>query len=180
MTATGPAPRILVVMGVSGCGKSTVAEALHQRFGWVFQEGDALHPAANVAKMSAGVPLDDADRAPWLAACARWIGARHQAGESGILTCSALKRSYRDTLSQGLDDVWFVYLEVPEAVLRERVERREHHFMPGSLLASQLQTLEPPGGDEQVIHVVAHGDTAETIRAVVVALENPVLPSDAR
>ncbi len=170
MTDMNGKPRILVVMGVSGTGKSTVAQALHQRLGWEFQEGDELHPAANVAKMSAGIPLDDDDRAPWLAICARWIAAHHAAGQPGILTCSALKRSYRETLSQGFDDVWFVYLDVPEAVIKDRLDRRSHHYMPSSLLPTQLRTLERPGEDEQVITVVAQGDIEQTIRSVLDAL----------
>lgn len=161
------ASRILVVMGVSGSGKSSVAEGLHERLGWVFQEGDALHPAQNIAKMKAGIPLDDADRAPWLATCAAWIRARHDAGEGGLLTCSALKRSYRDTLSQGLPDVWFLYLKVPPEVLQDRVEHREHHFMPSSLLPTQLQTLEEPGPDEQVVRVMAGATVEGTIQAVL-------------
>ncbi|MCQ8277612.1 gluconokinase [Acetobacteraceae bacterium KSS8] len=164
------ATSILVIMGVSGCGKSTMAEGLHKKLGWVFQEGDALHPAANVAKMSAGIPLDDSDRAPWLASCARWIANLHARGEPGILTCSALKRAYRDTLSQGLPEVWFVYLEVPEAIIAERLAHRTNHYMPSSLLASQLRTLEVPGGDEQVIRVAANGDIDQAEQAVIDAL----------
>ena len=156
-------PRIVVVMGVSGSGKSSAAEWLHDRFGWVFQEGDSLHPEENVAKMSAGIPLTDADRAPWLAACAAWIKALHDTRQPGILTCSALKRSYRQTLSQGFDDVVFLYLKVPEAQLKERLARRTHHYMPSSLLPTQLSTLEAPGPGERVIEVVA----AETIDATM-------------
>ena len=158
--------RILVVMGVSGSGKSTVALALRDRLGWPFQEGDALHPPRNVDKMRAGIPLDDADRAPWRDACRAWIEARHDAGEPGILTCSALKRSYRDRLSDGLPDVWFLYLKVPEAQLRDRLAHREHHYMPGSLLPTQLRTLEEPGADERVI-TVEDRDTAEATVAAV-------------
>lgn len=161
------APRILVVMGVSGSGKSSVAEGLHEGLGWVFQEGDALHPEANIAKMKAGIPLDDADRAPWLATCADWIRARHDAGEGALLTCSALKHSYRETLSQGLPDVWFLYLKVSEEALRHRVEHREHHFMPSSLLPTQLRTLEEPGPDEQAIVVPAQETPEATIAAVL-------------
>ncbi len=164
------APSILVIMGVSGCGKSTMAEGLHKKLGWVFQEGDALHSAANVAKMSAGIPLDDADRAPWLASCARWIADLHERGEPGILTCSALKRSYRETLSQGFPEVWFVYLEVPEEVIADRLAHRSNHYMPSSLLPTQLRTLEVPGSDEQVIRVAANGDIEQTVQAVIEAL----------
>lgn len=159
--------RILVVMGVSGSGKSSVALGLHDQLGWPFQEGDELHPKANVDKMSAGIPLDDADRAPWLATCAAWIRARHDAGEGGLLTCSALKRSYRETLSQGLPDVWFLYLKVPEAVLKDRLAHRSHHYMPGSLLPTQLGTLEEPGPDEQALTVVAHDTVEATLQAVL-------------
>ena len=169
-TSTMPV-RIFVVMGVSGCGKSSVAEGLHERFGWPFQEGDALHPKANVAKMSAGIPLDDDDRRPWLATCAAWIKARHEAGESAVLTCSALKRSYRETLSQGMPDVWFIYLEVPVEVLRERLARRTHHYMPGSLLPTQLRTLEEPTADEQVIRVPTAETVEGTIQATIDKLE---------
>lgn len=159
--------RILVIMGVSGCGKSSVALGLRDKLGWLFQEGDELHPKANVDKMSAGIPLDDADRAPWLAICAAWIRARHDAGEGGLLTCSALKRSYRETLSQGLPDVWFLYLKVPEAMLKERLAHRSHHYMPSSLLPTQLRTLEEPGPDEQALTVVAHATVEETLQAVL-------------
>ena len=167
MSPTSPAGRILVVMGVSGSGKSTVAMRLRDRLGWPFQEGDELHPRRNVAKMSAGIPLDDADRAPWLVACAAWIGARHQAGEPGILTCSALKHSYRETLSQGLEDVWFLYLKVPERLLQERLEHRSDHYMPSSLLPTQLATLEEPGADEQVIEVEDRDTVEATVAAVL-------------
>lgn len=168
MSEHQPTPRIVVVMGVSGSGKSTAAEWLHDRLGWVFQEGDALHPEENVAKMSAGIPLTDADRAPWLAACAAWIKALHDAHKPGILTCSALKRSYRQTLSQGFEDVVFLYLKVPEAVLKDRLERRTHHYMPSSLLPTQLSTLEAPGPDERVIEVTV-SDTLDAGMQTVLA-----------
>ena len=163
-------PRIVVVMGVSGSGKSSAAEWLHDRLGWVFQEGDSLHPKENVAKMSAGIPLSDADRAPWLAACAAWIKALHDTHQPGILTCSALKRSYRQMLSQGFDDVVFLYLTVPEAQLRERLARRTHHYMPSSLLPTQLSTLEAPGPDEQVIEAVAAETVDATMQGVLARL----------
>lgn len=163
-------PRILVVMGVSGSGKSTVALDLHETLGWVFQEGDELHPEANVAKMRAGIPLDDEDRRPWLAACADWIRALHDAGKPGILTCSALKRSYRETISQGFADVWFLYVKVPPAILKDRLDRRSHHYMPSSLLQSQLKTLEEPGPDEQVIFVETRDTNQETMQAIYAEL----------
>ncbi len=168
MSAPPVARRILVVMGVSGSGKTTVAELLRDRLGWPFQEGDELHPRRNIDKMHAGIPLDDADRAPWLERCAEWIRARHQSGEPGILTCSALKRDYRETLWQGFADVWFLYLKVPDELLQERLERREGHYMPSSLLPTQLRTLEEPGAGEQVIEVEDR-DTAEATAAAVLA-----------
>ena len=139
----------LVVMGVSGTGKTSVASLLAQRLGMVFVEGDALHPPANVASMSAGRPLTDADRAPWLAALAAEVGRHEAAGAPTVLTCSALRRRYRDVL-RGTDTPGrrlFVHLEADPVLLRERMEQREH-FMPASLLDSQLATLEPLEADE--------------------------------
>ncbi len=135
-------------MGVAGSGKSSVMAALAARLGWPSLEGDALHPPANVAKMAAGVPLTDADRAPWLAAVAAWIGEREAARESCVVTCSALRRSYRDVLRRGNPSVWFVHLDAPRVVLADRISAREGHFMPPSMLVSQLATLEPLGPDE--------------------------------
>lgn len=145
MTKTTP-PRILVVMGVSGSGKSTLAGLLAGRLGWLLQEGDDLHPAANVAKMEAGLPLTDEDRWPWLALIRDWISARIDAGDSAIVTCSALRRSYREILA--LPGVEFVHLEGTRHDLAERLGRRLGHFMPATLLDSQLETLEPLGADE--------------------------------
>ena len=147
------APVILVVMGVSGSGKSTIGKPLAERLGWDFEEGDDLHPEANIAKMARGEPLDDADRAPWLAAIRAWIDAEVGKGRSGVIACSALKRAYRDRLRQGRPEVRLVYLQGDEATIRTRVEHREGHFMPPSLLDSQFQTLEPPGPDEHPIVV---------------------------
>jgi len=131
-------------MGVSGSGKTTVGSALARRLGWPFIEGDDFHPPANVAKMAAGHPLTDADRAPWLAALRRRIDELLASGESAVIACSALKHSYRSVLA-GEDPraVRFVQLDVPIEVLRERLEHRRGHFMPVSLLESQLATLEP-------------------------------------
>lgn len=142
-------PRHLVVMGVSGTGKTTVGEQLADQLGLPFLEGDSLHPAANIAKMSAGRPLDDDDRRPWLETLASLLAAHEADGVGTVLTCSALRRSYRDLLRGGLPAgaVYFVHLAAPESVLRDRMERRDH-FMPASLLRSQLDTLEPLGDDE--------------------------------
>jgi len=154
MSVPSHPPRVIVVMGVSGCGKSTVGRVLAERLGWVFQEGDDLHPASNVAKMSAGVPLTDEDRWPWLDRVAAWIEGRLVAGESGVVACSTLKRTYRERLSRR-GGVVFAYLAVDRRTLEERLAARRAHYMPAALLASQLETLEEPGTDEGVIRVDA-------------------------
>ncbi len=153
-----PSPVVLVVMGVSGSGKSTIAGILAERLGWPFEEGDSLHPVANVEKMAAGIPLTDEDRWPWLAKVADWIDNRLDAGESGVVTCSALKRSYRNILNRRGSGVEFVYLAADRAELVERVSHRPAHFMPASLLDSQLATLEPPTAAEPAIQVDAGPD----------------------
>ena len=152
--ARGPVPAtsapVLVVMGVSGSGKSTVAGLLAEKLGWDSIEGDDLHPDENVAKMAAGIPLDDDDRAPWLDTVSSWIIEHAMQGVPGVVTCSALKRRYRDVLRE--HDVVFVYLQGASDLLGERMAARPGHFMPTSLLDSQLATLEPPAADER--HVV--------------------------
>jgi gluconokinase len=162
--------RIVVVMGVSGSGKSTVASALAQREHWAFQEGDDLHPPQNRDKMHRGIALTDADRAPWLKAVEVWIDARRMAGESGVLTCSALKRSYRDQLVRGRPEVSFVYLRASEALIAERLKKRQGHFMSPALLHSQFETLEHPGADEPVKIVDVDHVTADQTVAKVMAL----------
>ena len=150
MTRTAPPalrPRFLVVMGVSGAGKTTVGLALARTLGWPFHEGDAYHPAANVERMARGQPLTDEDRAPWLAALHDLIARALDAGEHGVLACSALRERYRDALvpqSAPAGAVRFVFLDVPAEVLRDRLEHRAGHYMPPSLLPSQLRTLETP------------------------------------
>jgi len=146
-------PGVLVVMGVSGSGKTTVGALLARRLGWTFKEGDELHPAANVAKMAAGHPLTDADRAPWLEAIGAWIDARLAEGDRAVISCSALKRAYRDRLAEGRPQLRFVYIDVDQATVAERLARRKGHFFPPSLLASQYADLQPPGADEPVIAV---------------------------
>ena len=148
MTTTAP---ILVLMGPAGTGKSTVGAMLSGRLGWPFQEGDDLHPAANVEKMKRGHALTDEDRTPWLHVIADWIDDRRRAGEPGIVTCSALKRSYRDILRR--ENVTFVNFTGDPAVVRDRMMRREGHFMPAALFDSQFATLEPPGPDERAVDV---------------------------
>ena len=151
-------------MGVSGAGKSTVARMLAGELGWDFAEGDDLHPPANVAKMAAGQPLTDADRAPWLEQVASWIDAEIGAGRCGVITCSALKRAYRDTLRR--PEVLFAYLSVPRSELERRLVCRPGHFMPASLLDSQLAALEPPAADEQAIVVDAGGDPQRAVDSI--------------
>lgn len=148
MNAVAP---LVVVMGVSGSGKTTLGTALAAALGVPFEEGDTLHPVANIAKMHAGVPLDDADRAPWLDAVAAWLAGH--AGTGGIVSCSALKRAYRDRLRCADPNLRFVLLDVDRATLADRVSHRPGHFMPASLLGSQLDTLEPPDGEADALTV---------------------------
>ena len=169
---------VLIVMGVTGVGKSTIAEAVAARLGWPFQEGDALHPPANIQKMHAGVPLDDVDRAPWLAAVRAWIDARVAAAEPGLITCSALKRAYRTGLVGGRANVRLLYLHADRAVLEARLARRTGHFMPPSLLESQLATLQEPTADERPIVVQVHGTLPQTIEAALGAIRQAL--SDSR
>lgn len=156
----------LVVMGVSGSGKTTVARGVADRLGWVFAEGDEFHPAANVEKMRAGEPLTDDDRRPWLRSLADWIAAREAAEQNAVLTCSALKRAYRDLLSSGHPSVQFLHITAPPAELRRRLAARRGHYMPASLLDSQLATLEPLQPDEPGLTVPGEGDPDGIIDAV--------------
>jgi gluconokinase len=148
-----PLPTALIVMGVSGCGKSTVGEVLAHRLAWPFRDGDDFHPAANVEKMRAGIALTDQDRWPWLAAIAAWIGELRLSGRHGIVACSALKRAYRDALRDGHADVRFVHLTGGRALIASRLAARTGHYMPPSLLDSQLATLEAPAADENAVTV---------------------------
>src|ERR1700674_4193246 len=146
-------PVVLVFMGVSGCGKTTVAAILAGRLGWRFEEGDAMHPQANIEKMEAGHPLTDADRAPWLEKVAGWVDERLDAGENGFITCSALKRSYRDVINRRGTGVVFVFLAGSRETIATRLAARHGHFMPSSLLDSQFADLEEPTPDEPEIRV---------------------------
>ena len=165
-----PSPQILIVMGVSGTGKTTVARALSQRLGWPFQEGDDLHPPENVAKMHAGTPLTDADRLPWLHAIAAWIDAREAAGEPGIVTCSALKHAYREILIGDRPRVRLVYLQGDKALIARRLASRKNHFMPPGLLDSQFATLEEPVAQEHALTVPIDGPPEQAVELIVHAL----------
>ncbi|KDN86640.1 gluconokinase [Kitasatospora cheerisanensis] len=154
-------PPVIVVMGVSGVGKTTVARLLAHRLGLPYAEADDFHPAANIAKMSAGIPLDDQDREPWLRALGAWLGERAGAGTGGVVTCSALKRSYRDILRDACPEAYFLHLTGSHDLVGDRIAHRTGHFMPPSLLDSQYATLEPLQADESgtVLDVDADPDT---------------------
>ena len=146
-------PPILVIMGVSGSGKTTIAEQLSARLGWPFEEGDLLHPEANIAKMHAGIPLDDADRLPWLERVAAWIDGQRAKKQPGIITCSALKRAYRQIIVGDRPEVRLVYLRGGRDVMVEHLAGRHGHFMPPELLRSQIDTLEEPDPSEDPLTI---------------------------
>jgi len=163
-----PDDRTLVLMGVSGSGKSTVAGVLAGRLGWDLAEGDDMHPAANVAKMAAGEPLDDSDRWPWLDEVATWIRRHTEIGRPGVITCSALRRSYRDVLRG--ERVVFVLLAGEFEQICERLTARHGHFMPADLLRSQFDTLEELAPDEQSLTVDIGGSPAELAEEIIARL----------
>ncbi|MCA1456520.1 gluconokinase [Bradyrhizobium sp. BRP22] len=154
-------------MGVSGSGKSTIGETLAARLGWRFEDGDRFHPASNVAKMSAGQPLTDDDRRPWLQAIAGEIDRVCKAGERLVVACSALKRAYREILLHGRDDVRIVFLDGSEALIAGRLAERKGHFMPQGLLASQFQTLERPEPNEHSITVSIDATVEAIVDAII-------------
>jgi gluconokinase len=160
----------VVVMGVSGVGKTTVATGLAKILGWTFAEGDAFHPAVNVEKMAAGHPLTDEDRWQWLRSIGEWMSAEIAAGRSGVVTCSALRRVYRDLLREGRPEVVFCHLTADPDLIGERVGQRTDHYMPASLLPSQLATLEPLEPDEPGAEVSSEGDAAEVVSRALAAL----------
>lgn len=157
-------------MGVSGCGKTTVAAQLAERLGWQLAEADMFHSPANVEKMRSAIALTDEDRWPWLAAIAKWIDAARATGKPGVITCSALKRRYRDIIVGDRPDVRLVYLKGDYDLIAGRMAAREHHYMPVGLLQSQFDALEEPGPDENAIVVSIASRPEDIVEEVVAAL----------
>jgi gluconokinase len=162
---------LVVVMGVSGSGKTTVARGIAVSMHWLFAEGDAFHPEANVAKMHRGVPLTDDDRWPWLKLIGEWMSQQEADGRSAVITCSALRRVYRDLLREGRPHVRFCHVTAPDGLIEDRLHHRAGHYMPASLLASQLATLEPLGPDEPGAVVSDEGTEAQVLQAALKALK---------
>jgi gluconokinase len=161
---------IVIVAGVSGSGKTTVGALLAGRLDWRFADADDFHPAANVEKMRAGIPLTDADRLPWLRAIAAWMDERIGHGEDAVLACSVLKRSYRDLLLDGRPAARMVFLAPGREVLARRLAARHGHFFPEQLLNSQFDALEPPAPDERVLTVVPVDTPAATVDSIIALL----------
>jgi gluconokinase len=162
----------LIVMGVASSGKSTIAKKLAERLGWTFEDGDDFHPEANVAKMSAGHPLTDDDRWPWLQSIADEIDKVSGAGGRLVVACSALKRAYRDVLVHGRSDIGIVYLDGSRELIGERMAKRKGHFMPPGLLDSQFNTLEPPAPDEKPISVSIDAPVETIVDAIIDQINN--------
>lgn len=167
---------IVVVMGVSGSGKTSVGAEIATLKGWPFVDGDSLHPPSNVEKMTHGRPLTDADRAPWLDAIGEVMDIWEHDGVDGVVACSALKKSYRDRIRGDRRDVWFAFLDIDTSVLEARLANRRGHFMPSMLLPSQLNTLEKPTSDEHAITVRVHRETPlhTTATRAITALDKAV------
>ena len=163
-------PSVVIVMGVSGSGKSTVGALLAARLRWEFADADWFHPVANVDKMHDGIALTDEDRWPWLRAIAVWIADTRRAGRHGVIACSALKRRYRDLLTGDGDDIRLVYLNGDEELIARRIAMRHEHFMPPSLLRSQFDALEAPGPDEHPIRVSIDARPGEIVARILSAL----------
>lgn len=160
-------PAVIVVMGVASSGKTSLGERLAERLGWPFRDADSFHPPENVAKMSSGTPLTDEDRKPWLAAIAAWIDELRTTGGNGIVTCSALKRAYREVIVGDRPDVTLVYLRGSRELIGQRMAARQHHFMPPALLDSQFATLEEPGADERPLVVQVEASKEAIVAQVV-------------
>jgi gluconokinase len=163
-------PQVIVVMGVSGSGKTTVARGIADVMGWEFAEGDDFHPRANVEKMAGGHPLTDEDRWPWLRLIGDWISTKESRGESAVVTCSALRRVYRDLLREGRPHVRFCHVSAPSELIQHRMEERKGHYMPPSLLPSQLATLEPLEDDEPGVVVTTEGSPEDVLDRALRAL----------
>jgi gluconokinase len=166
-------PAAIVAMGVSGSGKTEIGRRLADRLGWAFRDADAFHPAENVAKMRAGIPLDDADRDPWLAALAAVLAGAVISGRPLVLACSALKRCHRERLGLPHAGIGLVHLDGPPELIRKRIEQRAGHFMPATLFDSQLAALERPGPDENAIVVDVSSEPDAVVRAITAALGLP-------
>jgi gluconokinase len=164
---SGKIPCALIVMGVSGAGKSTIGEKLAERLGWKFEDGDRFHPPSNVAKMSAGQPLTDEDRWPWLRAIADEIARVCEAGEHAVIACSALKHAYRDILVHRRNDVRIIYLKGTQDLIASRLALRKDHFMPPGLLESQFETLEPPDASEDAVTVSIDGSVETVVNDIL-------------
>ena len=152
----------VVVMGVAGCGKSTVAEAIHERLGYAYAEGDDFHPQANIDKMSAGIPLTDEDRWPWLNVINSWMVAREALGENTVVSSSALKRSYREVLAKDVP-TFFIHLNGSHELIQQRLSERKGHFMPPALLPSQFAILEPLAPEENGVEISIEGSVDEMV-----------------
>jgi carbohydrate kinase (thermoresistant glucokinase family) len=171
--ASPSVPAVVILMGVSGCGKSTIGALLASRLQWEFEDADWFHPASNVDKMHSGIPLTDEDRWPWLDAIAIWIDQTRRSGGHGVIACSALKRRYRDILIGDRADVGLIYLKGDEELIARRLATRHEHFMPRRLLHSQFEALEEPGPDESPI-IVSIGPQPREIVARILSAMNTV------
>jgi gluconokinase len=160
-------PAVILVMGVSGAGKTTIGKLLAERLGWEFADGDKFHPAANVEKMRSGVPLTDEDRRPWLKRIAQWVDEIRRDNGQAVTAASVLKRSYRDIVIGERPDVRLVFLEGSRELIAQRVAARRGHYMPASLLDSQFDTLEPPGPDENAIRVSVEPAPEEIVSDII-------------
>jgi len=163
-------PIVVVLMGVSSSGKTTIGRRLAKLLGWPFRDADSFHPPANIEKMRRGIPLDDDDRWPWLAAIAQWIDQQLDKGQSGLVSCSALKRSYRRRLMRDRTDVRLVYLAGSFELIRQRMQRRRQHFMPVSLLKNQFDVLEEPEADENALIVPVSLPAPRVVEIIIAKL----------